>query len=81
LRYTMPDGKKPAEGNVPYPSNPNGSVEDIAGVCTPDGLIFGLMPHPEAHIFAHHHPRWKALGLSGEGAGMAFFRNAIAAVK
>jgi len=81
LRYTLADGNRPAEGGVPYPENPNGSVDDIAGVCTPDGLVFGLMPHPEAFIFAHHHPRWKALGLQGEGAGMAFFRNAVASVR
>jgi phosphoribosylformylglycinamidine synthase subunit PurQ / glutaminase len=85
LRYVQADGQKPAEGNVPYPANPNGSIDDIAGVCTPDGLVFGLMPHPEAHIFAHHHPRWKTLGLhltrGGEGAGMAIFRNAVKAVK
>jgi len=27
--------------------NPNGSIYDIAGVATEDGMIFGLMPHPE----------------------------------
>ncbi|MBD0282837.1 MAG: phosphoribosylformylglycinamidine synthase subunit PurQ [Thermoleophilaceae bacterium] len=27
--------------------NPNGSQEDIAGVCNPEGNVFGLMPHPE----------------------------------
>ena len=27
--------------------NPNGSVEDIAGVCSEGGNVFGLMPHPE----------------------------------
>jgi phosphoribosylformylglycinamidine synthase len=27
--------------------NPNGSVHDIAGVGTEDGVVFGLMPHPE----------------------------------
>jgi phosphoribosylformylglycinamidine synthase subunit PurQ / glutaminase len=81
LRYVLRDGTLPAEGPVPYPANPNGAVDDVAGVCTPDGLVFGLMPHPEAHIFAHHHPRWQALGLKGEGAGMTFFRNAVAAVR
>jgi phosphoribosylformylglycinamidine synthase len=28
-------------------SNPNGSIEDIAGVCNEKRNIFGLMPHPE----------------------------------
>jgi phosphoribosylformylglycinamidine synthase subunit PurQ / glutaminase len=27
--------------------NPNGSQDDIAGVCNAEGNVFGLMPHPE----------------------------------
>ena len=27
--------------------NPNGSQDDIAGVCNEQGNVFGLMPHPE----------------------------------
>ncbi len=27
--------------------NPNGSVEDVAGVCNAEGNVVGLMPHPE----------------------------------
>jgi phosphoribosylformylglycinamidine synthase subunit PurQ / glutaminase len=27
--------------------NPNGSQDDIAGVCNPEGNVLGLMPHPE----------------------------------
>jgi phosphoribosylformylglycinamidine synthase I len=30
-----------------YVDNPNGSVDDIAGVCSADGNVVGLMPHPE----------------------------------
>ena len=30
-----------------YASNPNGSVDDIAGVCNAEGNVVGLMPHPE----------------------------------
>jgi phosphoribosylformylglycinamidine synthase len=30
-----------------YVSNPNGSVDDIAGVCNEAGNVVGLMPHPE----------------------------------
>ena len=30
-----------------YDDNPNGSVDDIAGICSPDGRILGMMPHPE----------------------------------
>lgn len=30
-----------------YVENPNGSIDDIAGVCNTDGNVVGLMPHPE----------------------------------
>ena len=30
-----------------YPCNPNGSLDDIAGICSSDGRILGLMPHFE----------------------------------
>ncbi|PYM02005.1 MAG: phosphoribosylformylglycinamidine synthase I, partial [Verrucomicrobia bacterium] len=28
-------------------SNPNGSIENIAGICNREGNVFGLMPHPD----------------------------------
>jgi phosphoribosylformylglycinamidine synthase len=30
-----------------YVDNPNGSVDDIAGICNVAGNVVGLMPHPE----------------------------------
>jgi phosphoribosylformylglycinamidine synthase subunit PurQ / glutaminase len=30
-----------------YVDNPNGSVDDIAGICSSTGNVVGLMPHPE----------------------------------
>ena len=30
-----------------YADNPNGSVDDIAGICSPGRNVVGLMPHPE----------------------------------
>jgi len=30
-----------------YVENPNGSLDDIAGICNSSGTVFGLMPHPE----------------------------------
>jgi phosphoribosylformylglycinamidine synthase len=30
-----------------YTENPNGSVDDIAGICSPGRNVVGLMPHPE----------------------------------
>ncbi|MBC7915071.1 MAG: phosphoribosylformylglycinamidine synthase subunit PurQ [Pyrinomonadaceae bacterium] len=34
-------------GDVTAASNPNGSAENIAGVCNEGRNVFGLMPHPE----------------------------------
>ena len=36
-----------AGGAVSSAANPNGSVNNIAGVCSPDGNVVGMMPHPE----------------------------------
>jgi len=42
LRYVDAKGK-------PTPSaNPNGSLDNIAGICNEARNVFGLMPHPEA---------------------------------
>jgi len=41
-----------------FPINPNGSMDDIAGICDPTGRIFGLMPHPEGFNHATNHPDW-----------------------
>mgnify|MGYP001796176805 CR=1 FL=1 len=40
FRYTSPDGRDDAAGN------PNGSMENIAGICNRDRNLAGLMPHP-----------------------------------
>lgn len=36
-----------AEGRVTDAANPNGSIENIAGVCNATRNVAGLMPHPE----------------------------------
>jgi phosphoribosylformylglycinamidine synthase len=77
LRYCAANGSAPSG----YPENPNGSTDHIAGVCSADGRIFGLMPHPEAHMLATNHPQWQKLGLKGEGEGVRIFRNAVEAVQ
>jgi phosphoribosylformylglycinamidine synthase subunit PurQ / glutaminase len=61
LRYARPQGAtapSPADetNGAGYPWNPNGSQADIAGICNPQGTIFGLMPHPEDHILPEQHP-------------------------
>jgi len=44
LRYAGAGGR-PAGGS--WPANPNGSLDDIAGLCNAEGNVLGLMPHPE----------------------------------
>ena len=41
FRYATPEGK------VTKAANPNGSLENIAGIVSEDGSVLGLMPHPE----------------------------------
>ena len=72
LLYTSPDGQK-AQGS--YPNNPNGSCQDIAGLCNPRGNILGLMPHPENHIFDYQHPRWTR-GVK-QYSGLPLFINGV----
>tara|TARA_Y100000746_G_scaffold204831_1_gene191628 strand:+ start:177 stop:557 length:381 start_codon:yes stop_codon:yes gene_type:complete len=59
-------------------TNPNGSEQNIAGMCDVTGRIFGLMPHPERFIEATQHPAWAGrLDPHADGAGLTFFRNAL----
>jgi phosphoribosylformylglycinamidine synthase I len=64
-----------------YPQCPNGSVENIAGICDPTGRIFGLMPHPERHISRYQHPRWTRKISKEAGDGLAIFKNGVAFAK
>ncbi|MDD5771831.1 MAG: phosphoribosylformylglycinamidine synthase subunit PurL [bacterium] len=56
--------------------NPNGSQENIAGLCNEKGNIFGLMPHPERHMQPTQHPRWTREGKA-PGWGIKIFQNAL----
>ncbi len=79
--------RKGAQANGQWPENPNGSLEDIAGICDPTGRIFGLMPHPEGFNHFTNHPNWsektRFLEKEGEGIkdqegeGIRIFRNAV----
>jgi len=60
-----------------YPANPNGSENNIAGICDNSGRIFALMPHPERHVTGTQHPRWTREGLKKQGDGLQIFRNAV----
>lgn len=67
-----------AQGNrAGYPHNPNGSVDNIAGICDDSGHIFALMPHPERYIRPSQHPRWTREGAEGRGDGFKIFLNAV----
>ena len=81
-RYTHPDPAALATaGQVALRykgGNPNGSVNDIAGVCDHSGVVLGLMPHPENHViarqypgFTHHAPGALGLALFEQGVRYA----------
>ena len=62
------------EGRVVFryaEGNPNGSLRDIAGVCSADGRVVGLMPHPE-------HAVEELTGPSTDGLG--FFTSVLQSV-
>jgi len=59
-----------------YPDNPNGSEEDIAGICDRTGRVLGLMPHPEAFIYPENHPRWTRETIT-EAAGLRVFERGV----
>jgi len=61
-----------------WSDNPNGSFGDLAGLSDRSGRILGLMPHPERFLFATQHPQWTRRRLSGPGAGVKIFENAVA---
>ena len=60
-----------------YPHNPNGSLNDIAGICDETGRIFALMPHPERFIRWTQHPRWTRETPQEAGDGLKIFTNAV----
>jgi len=66
LRYCEPDGTETDD------SSPNGSLDDIAGVCNEGFNVFGMMPHPENSVEA---------ALAGGTDGRVFFRSLIDAVR
>ncbi len=83
-RYVHPDpGSLAASGQIALRylgRNPNGSDDDIAGVCDTTGAVMGLMPHPENHIVARQHPlhrRSGAAGISAGHLGLKLFENGV----
>jgi len=74
LQYTDKDGNLAG-----YPYNPNGSIDNIAGICDSTGRILGLMPHPERFNDITNHPLWTRQNRARviEPHGLMFFRNAF----
>ncbi|MDY0087600.1 MAG: phosphoribosylformylglycinamidine synthase subunit PurQ [Coriobacteriia bacterium] len=62
LRYSERDGSR-----LPAGCAPDGSLDDIAGICNERGNVFGLMPHPERAVDP----------LTGGTDGRAFFTAAV----
>jgi phosphoribosylformylglycinamidine synthase subunit PurQ / glutaminase len=63
LRYAAVPG-------TDMPPNPNGSLNDIAGICNAPGTVVGFMPHPE---------RLADTGL-GSDAGHRFFTSIVSSL-
>lgn len=60
--YRLKDGdleKLESNGQVllRYIGNPNGSINDIAGIRNEEGNVYGMMPHPERAVEPHHPSR------------------------
>jgi phosphoribosylformylglycinamidine synthase subunit PurQ / glutaminase len=73
FRYTDPRGRRGE-----YPANPNGSYDDVAGLCNKAGNVMGLMPHPERFAFVHQHSHWTRLKpLPPHGVGLQIFKNMV----
>ena len=76
LEYTDEKGQ-----GMGYPFNPNGSIDNIAGICDKTGRIFGLMPHPERHISFYQGPEWTRMAGKRadrkEGDGLVVFKNGV----
>ena len=84
-RFVAPDDLAAtylADGLAPltYPDEVNGSQAGIAALQSPDGRVFGLMPHPERFLHPRHHydPDWA--GHPTAGWGRLFFDGVAAAL-
>ena len=74
------------EKHFGLPVNPNGSLENIAGITGYNGRVLGLMPHPERATRFTQLPHWTWLKeeyvrsgkeMPAEGPGLQLFRNAV----
>ncbi|HYC34771.1 MAG TPA: phosphoribosylformylglycinamidine synthase subunit PurQ, partial [Candidatus Paceibacterota bacterium] len=82
FRYVK--GEMSKSMDLPY--NPNGAIEDIAGVLAQDGRILGMMPHPERAMFTTQLPDFPLLkekarrtkkAMPKYAAGLQIFKNGV----
>ncbi len=71
LRYCDAEGRSGG-----FPANPNGSVDDIAGLTDETGRILGLMPHPERAIDRTHLADWTR-SREASPSGLGLFERAV----
>jgi phosphoribosylformylglycinamidine synthase len=64
FRYATPEGAVTAE------ANPNGSLDDIAGILNEGGNVLGMMPHPDRSSEA----------LLGSADGFRIFESLVGAL-
>lgn len=83
FRYVKED-MSPAKGKYPY--NPNGAMDDIAGITSENGKVLGMMPHPEramefTNLYGWHllKEKLKREGkeIPEESFNMQIFRNVV----
>ncbi|WP_263145397.1 phosphoribosylformylglycinamidine synthase [Pseudomonas sp. RIT-PI-AD] len=58
-----------------YPANPNGSPRGITGLCSRDGRVTIMMPHPE-RVFRAVQNSWRPDDWQEDGGWLRMFRNA-----
>jgi phosphoribosylformylglycinamidine synthase len=71
MRYVENDGTVAER----YPANPNGSPAGITGVCSEDGRVTLMMPHPE-RVVRTLQWSWAPPGLGEDSPWLELFRNA-----
>lgn len=82
LKYVAGETSK----HFDMPANPNGSLENIAGITGYNGRVLGLMPHPERAVRFTQLPHWTYLKegyvrngktMPTEAPGLQLFKNAV----
>ncbi len=71
IRYAAFTGEKA----INYPANPNGSFDSLAGICSADGRVTLMMPHPE-RVFRSVQNSWYPSHAREDAPTMRMFRNA-----